>query len=311
MSKLRILVLLVLLLSSVFSARVKWTVNKTLEALNKARTDPNSIKTFIHKEYKDKIHPPTGNCSLNLPGLNMDFKEDCPQVFTNMDTYLQTDRTATALKLDLGMSYGAYLHCKYLGLKAHKADHADSKGDKTAGKKIGPWTSKTTGVTGENIHRTTFVFKNESHMIADMVLGDGVTGKGHRLNIFNKAFKNVGIGIFQANTDGDSNQYICLSFAAEYTCDKCNQISCDMQKEMGWSKYRADTKKTGECEEGSKPSTSGNSTTNGTSGSNSTNTSSPKPKLGTSGIVKGLELVESSRILSTIFLTVGLGLILV
>lgn len=285
MLKIETLAVLCLLLSSVLSGPPQWTLKKSVDSLNKARTNPQYMQDFIKKEIEDITTPKTGKCQLS--GKRRSMIEDCPLVFNDLRSFYSAENRKTgALELDMGISWGAYLHCKYLGTKVHKLTHADASGDTSPSKKIKPWTTKSTGSTGENIHRVQFDYMTEEFMMADFILDDGVASRGHRKNSYNPVFKKIGIGLYQANAADDKYQYMCINLASQYECDKCNEITCAMQKEMRWDQYLKDMGKPDPCAGKSEED--------------------QKKVFGTTGVTKGLEMVKEG---STQFSFLVLGVL--
>ena len=76
--------------------------------------------------------------------------------------------------------------------------------------------------------------KTDEHMMAEYIIDDGVPARGHRDIIYDKDYLVVGIGNFIAK---NGVEYQVIDLAKNFKCEKCDQITCEMQKESGWSSY--------------------------------------------------------------------------
>ena len=69
-------------------------------------------------------------------------------------------------------------------------------------------------------------------MMAEYIIDDGVPGRGHRDIIYDKDYVVAGIGNYVAK---NGVEYQVIDLAKNYKCDKCNLITCEIQKVIGWS----------------------------------------------------------------------------
>lgn len=204
-----------------------FTVKKMLDALNKARTNPRYYAGFIKSEYKDKtvngIHS----------AWRLRFNEATPAVFDEAIRFLNAQAPMEEYKIDLGMTYATWKHCKYLGDELKHLDHSGRDGSGPSDR-IEVYASGMIYASGEVLISNRIAGKTEEHMIAEWITDDGVSSRGHRNNIFSSKFKIAGIGIY---TDASGMVWVGIAFASNYNCGKCSSINSSMQQQCGWSQY--------------------------------------------------------------------------
>ena len=242
-----------LLLSSYSLAQGQggYSISKVLTAINTARSSPRFYyRDFINSEYEMLTSNGTAGTGTHSV-WRLTFNEATPVVFDTARTFLGTQATVTNLTIDMGLSYAAYLQAQYLGTVVHGISHI-GPGGSTIIQRISEYSKYTVWFPGENALRNDLLKKNETHMIADFIIDDGVSTRGHRANIYNSSFNKVGIGLYKSKTMNDSNTYLVLDFTEftdyfSYECDKCSSITCQNQKDMGWDVYLKDLNLTDPC----------------------------------------------------------------
>lgn len=208
-----------------------YTLSAALTATNKARTNPSYYSTFINTNYKAKT----------VNGVQTDwyleFNEATPAVFDGAITYLNSFTPVGTLTLDMGMTFAAWRHAKYLGETLKSLSHTGECSSAFYAR-MNVFTTKIVSASAENIisNRISAKAANIEYMIADFLIDDGVSTRGHRTNLMNSAYTKVGLGIYKA---GDGTEYFVMMFASSFTCDKCT-LTCDQQDEIGWTQYLID-----------------------------------------------------------------------
>src|SRR3990167_816596 len=86
------------------------TIKQYFDAQNSARTNPTELATFITTEFKEKV--PSGSSTHSV--WLVSFNEACPAVFDEAINYLNAFTAVGALELDLGMTYAAWKHAKWM-----------------------------------------------------------------------------------------------------------------------------------------------------------------------------------------------------
>lgn len=217
------------------------TIKEYFDAQNGVRTNPTDMATFITTEYKANV--PAGSKTHSIWLLT--FNEACPAVFDEAINYLNAFTPVGALQVDLGMTYAAWKHAKWMveqngGSLSHTGPGGNSFSDR-----LKEFTTKTMGAAGENILYTGSGYVTGKIMVAQYIIDDGVSGRGHRTNIMTTSFKKTGLGLFYDSAKSRYYQVTVLSDS--YTCDKCDTITCQMQKDCGWSQYLKDAGLTDPC----------------------------------------------------------------
>jgi len=231
------LLLVCVVASILWGSSSAYTLKGGLDAINKARMTPSTYSTFIDTNYKAKT----------VNGVQTDWKlqfnEATPAVFDEAINYLNAATAKTALKLDLGMTYATWKHAKWLSdnnILQHAGEGGSSPGDRLAA-----YMSTTIFGWGENAILNWISGKagSEEYMVADYIIDDGVSSRGHRNNIYSTTWTHIGFGIYK----GPKSEYFVITFAKDYNCDKCGLIDCTMQKDCGWLDYLAATGQTSPC----------------------------------------------------------------
>ena len=133
------------------------------------------------------------------------------------------------------MTYATWKHVKYLSEVVNGLDHT-GQGGSTFSQRLQEY-GTVSGSSAENLLYNSINAKNADNLNLDFTIDDGVANRGHRTNNHNTAYTVVGLGLFKGP---NNREYYGMTFAAGYTCTNCNQITCQMQTDCGWSKYLAD-----------------------------------------------------------------------
>ena len=217
------------------------TIKEYSDAQNEARTNPKNLADFISTEYKAKV--PAGSKTHSV--WKITFNEACPAVFDEAINYLNAFTAVGALELDLGMTYAAWKHAKWMVDKNNgMLDHTGENGSSFS-TRLKEFTTQTMGAAGENILYTGSGAVTGKIMVSNFLIDDGVASRGHRTNLMAASYKKAGVGLYY---DSDKKRYYEVSvYADKYTCDKCSDIDCQKQRDCGWRKYLADTGKSDPC----------------------------------------------------------------
>ena len=240
------------------------TLKQVLDALNKARTNPAAYSTLIASDYKAK----TGNNNIHTE-WNLQFNEVSPAQFDGAVTFLNSQSALNGVTIDLGLTYTIWKHVKWCSSVNNGISHT-GEGGSTFGDRSKEFTSATSFAGAENLLSNSIAAKTAEHMTADYIIDDGVTSRGHRTNLFNSGYTMVGLGLYKG---ADNKLYYGQVFTAGFNCDKCSQITCQMQQDCGWTQYLKDTNQNDPC-------TASGNTGSGT-GANSGQASGSGSKAGT------------------------------
>lgn len=167
-----------------------------LDELNLARQQPRKYAEFLkaqRKNYrKNGIHLLDGKTRIRT-------KEGVRAVDEAI-TYLQNIKPVGKLVLSSGLSRAAEDHAEDIGPRG-KVEHTGSDRSTSAARvqRYGRWTL----THGENIAAG---YSDPRSIVMQLIIDDGVANRGHRKNIFDPAFKMVGIAL----RPHKSYRYICV-----------------------------------------------------------------------------------------------------
>lgn len=177
-----------------------------LDELNVARTKPLKYVEYL-KEHKRKFD---GKVFVGPSGVRIATKEGIGAVDEAIGVLLK-QKPLTALKYVEGLSLAARDHAEDTGPKGLTGhDGSDGSDADKRVKRYGEW-EKT---SGENI---SYGFSDARLIVLQLIIDDGVPGRGHRTNIFNKDFHVAGIACGQHRTF--SNMCV-IDFAGGYKDDR-------------------------------------------------------------------------------------------
>ena len=209
------------------------TINALMISINQARTDPWRYSDKINKTYL-----------MNMKGSthilwNRDFSEGNKSILEAI-AFLRKQKSLNPLKVELGLTISAYQHSAYLA-RTNKWTHTGPDGEDIGARieKFGTWKLKATenlGLTAENIRMAELV-------VMEWIIDDGVKSRGHRLNIMNKDYGSVGVGIKYSKKEKDD--IITLLLVDQYTCNYCMLVDMEMMDQSGWTLYLAQSQKPG------------------------------------------------------------------
>lgn len=216
------------------STQKPYSLKSLLDAINKARTDPQGFKKFIKSEWYDDLDTKFGQCSVSRWRLPM--VEKCPTQFNSLFEFYEKQKPLPAMKLSQGLTAGAYNHAKYLGTELHKMSHF--RPGENIKDRYTVYTKQSIGAGGENIIR----FNDKStiwkaaHIIARWVIDDGTPKRGHRANIYGENLNYVGLGIHE-DSKSKGSYFLVLGVANRHDCSECSKIPAAINKAMGWDEY--------------------------------------------------------------------------
>ena len=208
------------------------SIKAYLDAHNKARTNPAAFATFIDAEYKKKVDVTTNVHSV----WRLRFNEKSPAQFDEAIKAVKAQTPLKALQLDLGMTYSVWRHIKYLADTLKGLSHTGASGSNPS-QRAQPYTSGFSGMYENILYTSVSTYKAE-HLVSQYIIDDGVASRGHRNNLFTASQTKIGVGIAYDFTL--KRIYHGTVMANSYNCDKCSLITCQMQKDCGWSQYLLD-----------------------------------------------------------------------
>ncbi len=154
--------------------------------INRARTDPRGCASLLEK-WKPYFH----DNLLKFPGeIAIETKEGWKAVAEAIQ-FLRFTKPVASLILYKGMSLGARDHVRDL-ISSGRIGHTGTDGSQ-------PWDRVSRYGTfkkpiGENI---SFGPSQAQSIVMGLIIDDGVSGRGHRKNIFNPLFHAVGVACYE------------------------------------------------------------------------------------------------------------------
>jgi uncharacterized protein YkwD len=174
---------------------------------NAARRDPARYATHLEK-YKQQFdeHDPK---LLRIPGTVALRTTEGPAAVEDAIAFLQQAEPRQALQQSIGMSRAAADHvADQRNATGHIGTHGSRPADRVS--RYGTWT----GTIGENIAYGRYGPTDARRVVLSLIIDDGTPGRGHRRNIFNPAFRFVGV----ACGPRTQSQTACvITYAAGYT----------------------------------------------------------------------------------------------
>ena len=215
----RILMLLTLAFVSVMCDETQITLYDSVAALNIARMFPNKMATLIQGAYRERV-----TADGQIPRWQVRLKEKGTEVLDESINYLQNTSPLQGLVPNLCLTKIAYDFARAMSIEARlKGERIRIEIEKAD--EIRP--------SGVVIESTIGNGKDDVGIVLDFILGDGDPARTHRVFLMNPAYKQIGIGVFNAE---DNKIYLIHGFSRGYPCDDAS-ISCDVQKEIGWTDY--------------------------------------------------------------------------
>ena len=160
-------------------------LREVFESHNKIRTDPQHYLPHLTTMFKSF----EGN-TLCMPGQVGFITEEGKKAVWEAGRFLKDAEPISELKLSKTLCKAAQAHADDTE-ENNLISHDGSDGTKFS-VRIKRYAEKVRTI-GENITYKNPI--NGTDFVLDLLIDDGVKSRGHRKNMFNKAFKYVGIGI--------------------------------------------------------------------------------------------------------------------
>jgi uncharacterized protein YkwD len=173
-----------------------------VKELNLARTEPKRYAEFLAD-----MRPYFHSNYVQRPGEAILVTHEGVAAVDEAISFLRTTKPFRALKSSRGLSLAAKTHVKdqQSGAIGHTGSDGSQPWDRM--NRYGTWR----GPVAENI---SYGSNTARGVVIQLIVDDGVPSRGHRVNIFNSAYRFVGVGCGSHASLGD----LCvLDFAAEYT----------------------------------------------------------------------------------------------
>jgi len=159
--------------------------NALLTELNFARTNPNEYAKLI-----EATLPYYNGNYLQYPGEGIINTYEGKTAVEEAIQALKSQQPVNALSLNMGLNKACQYHCDKQGITGqtgHNSPNGESPGDrmKMFGTFTGSW------AFGENI---AYGPTTARRVIIDLIIDDGVTNRGHRINIYDTKWTDVGFG---------------------------------------------------------------------------------------------------------------------
>jgi uncharacterized protein YkwD len=152
--------------------------------LNLARTDPKAYARYL-REYRALIHGGV----YEKPGETGVQLQEGTRAVDEAISFLEKRSPVVALEPSRGLSSAARAQAQDQG-KSGATGHSGSDGSTPFDRmnRYGKWAT----TAGEN---AAYGASDARGIVIQLIVDDGVSSRGHRANIFNDAFKAVGVGV--------------------------------------------------------------------------------------------------------------------
>lgn len=169
--------------------------------LNLARTHPKQ-----YADYLNELRPYFNGNKLERPGKIILITREGVAAVDEAIAFLRATQPLPALRASRGLSLAAQAHVKdqQNGAMGHTGSDGSLPWDRM--NRYGTWENK----VAENIAYGGYSTRG---VIVQMIVDDGVPGRGHRMNMFNPEFKFVGVG---CGTHAQLHDMCVMDFAARY-----------------------------------------------------------------------------------------------
>ena len=200
-----------------------------LTVFNDIRANPSKYADQVQILYLDHIN----DKNINMRTKIMTNEGKTPYIEAKQ--FLAKQEPVRKCVLDDGLTAASYLHSVYCA-ELDELTHS-GKGGSGPMERIKVFGELSAGMCAENILNRREVTPEE--WILDFVIDDGVIGRGHRKNIFNKDITKVGLGV--ARKTHQSDWFFTMDFAsAGYQSDK-SKIPADVLEKSGLADYHRET----------------------------------------------------------------------
>jgi len=89
---------------------------------------------------------------------------------------------------------------------------------------------------GENCGKSVQGYSETAdHVIANFVIDDGVSDRGHRTNMYSVCFNSWGVGVFPSIENGKKVDWITTFFARTGSCCTTCPLSASVRNTIGWT----------------------------------------------------------------------------
>jgi uncharacterized protein YkwD len=176
-----------------------------LTEINFARTNPKAYASLL----RDRLKYFSGKTYDDGTGYKYTTQEGADAYLEAID-YLEKASPVPALSLSSGLCSAAMAHVNDIGPKG-LAQHNGTDGS-TPSVRMARF-GKPSGYLGENI---SFGLSTARNVVIQFIVDDGISARGHRINVFNSLYKFVGFG------SGFHNDYdiMCVHDYAEGYIEK-------------------------------------------------------------------------------------------
>ncbi len=174
-----------------------------VEELNMARQNPSQYAKNLEQTrifYVGK--------RLMYPGEIMILLKEGLSGLNEAISFLKAAKPIASLRPSVGLSRAAKDHVNEQGILGRKGHYGrDGSSFSSRIERYGDWRIR----IGENID---YGNKEAQRVVRSLIIGDGVSGRGHRKNIFNPDFRIVGVA---CGTHAVYRAMCVIDFAVEYT----------------------------------------------------------------------------------------------
>jgi uncharacterized protein YkwD len=170
--------------------------------LNLARTDPQGYAAFL-----TEMRPYFNGRYLERPGQVILLTQEGVAAVDEAISFLRSTEPLSVLRPSRGLSLAAKMHVQ--DQQGGAIGHTGSDGSQPWERmnRYGTWQDE----VAENI---AYGGNTSRGVVIQLIVDDGVSGRGHRVNIFNPAYRFLGVGCGVHARLGD----LCvMDFAAGYT----------------------------------------------------------------------------------------------
>jgi len=232
----KLTILAILLISVVASSNAYYINVKTLtKRANYYRRKPKAMANFIKKNY---LGANGVNCSTGIHAKwRLKFRENCVAVNAAI-ARLRKQKACPIFKLDEGLNKISYDQAAY-NVKINTMTHTGPKGKEGLGERIKLFNHFRTRIAENIITAREGISASANLILANWIIDDGVSSRGHYHNFYNCEFDTWGVGVKSLIQNGKKVDWVVTFFAAQASCCYKCPMSASVRREMGWSKIPA------------------------------------------------------------------------